>query len=584
MRKIRTGTMPLGAGLASARLRLVRMGLLAAGLSSAGFWVAYGQAVQAAPLTASPGLADSTRPVQAATSASSRSPTAHADSTGLVKVESVPTRQDSARAALAQTISEGHLQAETDERGRLIPGQLFSLGAVEASSAPGFTNAQLGISAFVGEPATAANLKSIGDRVRTFLLDHGHPFAVVAIDFSVRADKPIADVEIAIEAGDGYKFGGLKHSGSRTTPEVLDRLSLLQFGETFSESRLRQSLEKLSRTGYFEALVPGTLFRDSTRNLLYPSLALTDLKGNRLSGILGYDSEKKGGNGVNGYLDIHLINLRGTARDLDFTFDSKQIGEGIDAKEAHLAYTEPWILATNIGAHVDLRVSLEDSIYDERNGELTLFRDLDFHSRYLVAFGRQFNHDFVTGERSDADIAGLGFQYDARDHVPSTLNGARFSLRLNGVHRDLGDSAYFLVQSINDAALWKNLGRWVAHAQISGSGNWPLQDRANRGELYSLGGANTVRGFREREFLTNLFVYGNFELQFLLAPRSRASIFVVPAFINRLGGDVDWRRVVGYGLGLESGAKDWTFGISYALNPDRAPGDGFIHLSVTNNF
>jgi hypothetical protein len=35
---------------------------------------------------------------------------------------------------------------------------------------------------------------------------------------------------------------------------------------------------------------------------------------------------------------------------------------------------------------------------------------------------------------------------------------------------------------------------------------------------------------------------------------------------------------------LESGAKDWTFGISYALNPARSLGNGFVHVRVTNNF
>lgn len=511
---------------------------------------------------------------------------------GLVRAQNRPapvdaaiTMADSARMRLSQSIAGGHLLASIDESGALVPGPAFTLGAVTAVSAPGFTNAQLGISAFSGEAATAANFKAIGERVRAFLLDHGHPFATVSMEFDARADRPVADVRIDIQAGDGFKFGGFRHSGSRTAPEVLDRLSLLRFGETFSEARLRQSMEKLSRTGYYEAVVPGTLFRDSTRNLIYPSLALTDLKGNRLSGILGYDSEKKGGDGVNGYLDIHLINLRGTARDLDFTFDSKQIGEGIASKEARFAYTEPWILSSDVGARVDFHVSLEDSVYDERSAGLTLFQDLDFHSRYLVAFARQFNHDFTAGTRSTADIAGLGFQYDARDRVPATLEGGRYSMRINGVHRDLGDSAYYLVQSLNEAALWRNVGRWVGHVLIAGSGNWPLDGRANRGELFPLGGANTVRGFREREFLTNLFVYGNFELQFLLAPRSRAAVFAVPAFINRLGGnDIHWRRVVGYGLGLESGAKDWTFGISYALNPDRALGDGFVHLSATNNF
>lgn len=491
---------------------------------------------------------------------------------------------DTSHRALAKAMASGHLLASREDQEPLSEGPVFHLGDIHVSGVPSFNAVQLGIAEFAGEPATVGNLKSIGDRIRAYLLDHGHPFASIAIDFKTRTERPVADLFITIQGGDGFKFGGLKHSGSRTLPDVLDRLSLLRYGETFSESRLRSAAGRLSRTGYFETVVPGKLFRDSTRNLLYPSLVLNDLKGNRLSGILGYDSEKDGGDGINGYLDIHLINLRGTARDLDFTFDSKRTGENTDSREARFAYTEPWLLTTKVGARIDLRASIEDSVYDERSAELTLFQDLDFHSRYLVALAIQSNHDFPTGSKTDADIAGLGFQYDARDRVPSPLKGAKYSLRLNGVHRDLGDSAYFLVQSINELALWKNIGRWVGHVLVSGSGNWPLEGRSNRGELYALGGANSIRGFREREFLTNLFVYGNIELQFLLAPKSRASIFAVPGLINHLGGDVHWQRVIGYGAGLESGARDWTFGISYALNPDRNPGDGFVHLRVTNNF
>src|SRR4029078_1598120 len=105
-------------------------------------------------------------------------------------------------------------------------------------------------------------------------------------------------------------------------------------------------------------------------NLIYPGLALTDLKGNRLSGILGYDSEKKGGDGLNGYLDIHLINLRGTARDLAFAFDSRTSaaadagGQGAAGrKDAKLGYVEPWLLSTRVGARLDLSAAIEDSVY-----------------------------------------------------------------------------------------------------------------------------------------------------------------------------------------------------------------------------
>ena len=486
--------------------------------------------------------------------------------------------------SLALLMAQGHLRAARDEAGHLVPGPIFNLGRIAIHSGPGFTAESMGLAAFSGEPARAENLEVIGTRTRSWLLDHGFPFANVSLDFSVRGDTPVADVLVAIESGSGYKFGGYKSSGSRTSAETLDRLSLLKFGEDYSEARLRLAEGKLARTGYYETVVPAGLFRDSTRNLLYPSLVLSDLKGNRLSGILGYDSEKKGGDGLNGFMDIHLINLRGTARDLDFTFDSKQTGAGVDSKDARLAYTEPWILSSRVGARLNLAASIEDSVYDELRADLTFFQDLDFHSRFLVDLGRQFNHDFAAATRSEADIAGLGFQYDARDRVPATLNGARYSLRVNGVHRDQGDSAYYLVQSVDDFALWANLGRWVLHTLVSAGGDWPLDSKADRGELFALGGANTIRGFREREFLTDAYAYANLELQFLLAPGSRASLFVVPGLINRLGGDIRWRRVIGYGAGLESGSKDWTFGISYALNPDRAPADGFIHLSVSNNF
>lgn len=498
------------------------------------------------------------------------------------------------QTSVAKVMGEGFLAARV-EGGKLEKGTLFSISSIQIRSVPNFTSDQMGLVGYMGAPATAGNLHGLSEKVRAYLLNHGHPFAVVSFDFATRPDQAKLELTVFIEAGAGFKYGGFKYSGSRILPEALERLSLLKYGETFNESRLSQAQAKLARTGYFEALIPGILYRDSTRNLIYPSLSLSDFKGNRLSGILGYDSERNRGSGsnasssghgsgVNGYLDIHLINLRGTARDLDFNFESQQVGAGTDSREAKLVYTEPWILGTSVGVKFNAQITLEDSVYDEGGYGLEFFQDLDFNSRYMVALSRQFNHDYLARSHSTAEIAGLGFQYDARDQVPATRKGLHLSLRLNGLHRNLDDSSYFLVQNIHEIALWGSLGRWVAHSRIVGSGNWPLGDKTNRGELFAIGGANSIRGFREKEFLTNLILYGNFEIQFILAPRSRASIFMVPAFINRLHGDVDWKREIGYGVGLDSGAKDWTFGISYALNPERSFGNGFVHMRVTNNF
>jgi outer membrane protein assembly factor BamA len=498
---------------------------------------------------------------------------------------------------VARLMAQGHLAAARDANGSLEAGPLYRLGRIDVAGGP-FTAVGLGIAEFAGSPATAAYVSIVGERARAWLVDHGRPFASVSLDFSVRSNAPVADLMVTVDAGEGFRYGGFKGYGSRTTPEALDRLSLLRFGEEFSETRLRLAEARLSRTGYYEAVVPTALYRDSVRNLIYPGLALTDLKGNRLSGILGYDSEKKNGDGLNGYLDIHLINLRGTARDLDFAFDSRPsaaaaggsagaagVAGAAGRKDAKLGYVEPWLLSTRVGARLDLSAAIEDSVYQELRGDLTLFQDLDFRSRLSISLGRQYNRDYLAGTRSDAQIAGLGFQYDARDRVPSTLNGARWSARLNAVRRQASDSSRFLAQSIDELGLWANAGRWVFYSLLSAASDWPLEIHPDRGDLFELGGANTIRGFREREFLTDAYAYANLEIQFLLAPGSRAAVFAVPGLIDRVGtGDIWWRRIIGYGAGLESGGRDWTFGISYALNPDRAIADGFVHLSVTNNF
>lgn len=495
---------------------------------------------------------------------------------------------DSGHSATQNTVSkliaDGFLEAQTDSTNGFKQGPEYRIGEIKIHSVQNFTLLQLGITTFPGQRASAANLNTLSQQIRTYLLNAGFPFAKVKIDFLNRENIPVIDLMIDIDAGSGFKYGGFKFSGSRILPEALDRISLLEFGEVLNQDRIQQALARFARTGYFETIFPGALYRDSSRNLIYPSVILSDLKGNRFSGILGYDSEQKNATGLNGYMDIHLINLRGTARDLDFNFESKQTGQSKSDKEAKFAFTEPWILSTPIGVKLNAQVSLEDSVYDERSYGLEFFQDLNFHSRYLVSVGQQFNHDFLADTRSSANIAGLGLLFDSRDHVPFTLNGIKFSTRVNGFHRDLGDSTYFLIQNLNEFFYWKNLGRFVAYINFSGSGNWPLQSHPNRGEQFALGGANTIRGFREKEFLTNLFLYGNFETQYLLAPRSRASIFVVPAFINRMTDEIDWQRKIGYGIGLESGTKDWAFGISYALNPDRDIASGFLHVSVTNHF
>ncbi len=113
--------------------------------------------------------------------------------------------------------------------------------------------------------------------------------------------------------------------------------------------------------------------------------------------------------------------------------------------------------------------------------------------------------------------------------------------------------------------------------------NFPL-NRLNLGDLYFVGGANSLRGYQEREFPTNAYAYGQFELQTWLGRKGRLFAFTDPGIVNRVVGEYSFRRVLGYGVGIELSKGDWGLSLSYALSLERGPSDGLLHVGVDNKF
>jgi len=359
---------------------------------------------------------------------------------------------------------------------------------------------------------------------------------------------------------------------------VVRRLALWKIGDAYDEEQLELGLSRLSRTGYFQSVEMAGLFRDSTRNLMYPALRLPDLQDNRLSGLLGYDSKAEDGGQLTGYADLHLINLFGTARDLDFTFNSQPGGE----RDARLAYVEPWILGSPLGLQLEVDFLQQDSTYWEWNRNLTLYQDLNFNSRLEIQFGDQQNSNL--GVQSYAVRSGLSLIFDERDHVPLTNSGYHVQLGVTGLRRETSDSLYYLVQGTEDGESWipmtSHLGMRLA---LHSATNFPL-NRLNLGDLYYVGGANSLRGYQEREFPTNAYAYAQIELQAWLDRRGRLFLFTDPGVINHLVGYYSFQRVLGYGIGFELSKGDWGLTLSYAMSLERGPSDGLLEVGVDNKF
>jgi len=108
-------------------------------------------------------------------------------------------------------------------------------------------------------------------------------------------------------------------------------------------------------------------------------------------------------------------------------------------------------------------------------------------------------------------------------------------------------------------------------------------------DLYLLGGTNTLRGYREKQFTGNRILWTNLEYRYLLTQRSFAFLFFDTGYflrnenIERNITKLDGFKI-GYGLGLNIETGLGILGVSFALAKGDSFTDGKIHFGIVNEF
>jgi len=108
-------------------------------------------------------------------------------------------------------------------------------------------------------------------------------------------------------------------------------------------------------------------------------------------------------------------------------------------------------------------------------------------------------------------------------------------------------------------------------------------------DLYRLGGTNSLRGYREGQFLGSRIFWSNLEYRALLTIRSYGFIFFDTGYYLRPGEpdrniDKSEDFLYGYGLGLNLETALGVLRVSYALGKGDTFSDGKIHFGILNEF
>lgn len=428
---------------------------------------------------------------------------------------------------------------------------------------------------------------------------NGFPWASVKINKIELIDSNIISVEILIDEQYRAKIEKIVIEGNKETAEkVIVRETRIKPGEFYNHERVKKIPMHLNKMLLFknveepELVVSDTKYQEIGNSILSSTILVKVQEGNfnNFNGIIGYlpgSSNEKGY--FIGMIDVTMRNLFGTARKLNLRW----LRDDRYSQEIGIRYTEPWLL--------NYPINLKNYFFQRQQDTTFIRRYFELKSEFMLSdnlslsvVGSQENiipsRDVIMTSVSNSSINSLGTEliYDTRDYIYNPTSGAYYRTDyFYGKKRITNFNQKLTVQRFGfDLEFYrKTFLRQVAYISFHGrdirSSNIELSD------LYRFGGTNTLRGYRENQFLGSRIYWINIENRYIVGRRSFLYVFFDIGYYYRKFLDPD--EVIqaikyGYGIGFRVETVVGVVGINFALGKGDNLEQGKIHFGLINEF
>jgi outer membrane protein insertion porin family len=196
---------------------------------------------------------------------------------------------------------------------------------------------------------------------------------------------------------------------------------------------------------------------------------------------------------------------------------------------------------------------------------------------------------------SQTSNLGASVRYDSRDNPITPSSGVLYSTEyLTGLKKTAFSDAFPLESENITRRLVFDLAYYLSpffrqvisseiHVRDFSGSNIDISD------LFRLGGATTLRGYREGQFLGTRLIWSNMEYRFLVAPRSFFYGFldlgyIVQSDIAASGVSASEQSKIGYGIGVRMDSGLGLIGVSFALGEGDTFSTSKIHIRLMNEF
>lgn len=438
-----------------------------------------------------------------------------------------------------------------------------------------------------------------------FAENNGFPLCEIRFDSvqltDINKNRQNLKLILRVDPGQAIKISEVSIRGNQLTrDQVIRRETRIKSGEIYRHAKIAKIPRQLLRLGFLEAVQPPQLYmkHDGKAGLL---ITVKEGNANQFDGVVGYTPGTTTQKGYfTGLLNISLGNLLGTGRKVMANWQKKNR----QSQTLSFQYQEPWTFGFPVHSAVQFQQAFQDTTYIQRDWDLEFQVPLTDNFLAVLKIGKQAVLPDSLGAalfnipKSTTNNLTLGLNYDTRNELLNPRNGLRYSTSLEFGRKkttttpgfenaDLTDDTYdqkkirfdfeFYQPVFNNQVLSTHL-----HARQITSGEKIIHIP----EQFRLGGAQTLRGYREDQFRGTRVAWANLEYRYLLSRRSRAFLFCDIGYFSRIEAE---NKLVegykpGYGFGIRLETRLGIMGIDYGLGEGSGLLAGLLHVGLVNEF
>ncbi len=442
----------------------------------------------------------------------------------------------------------------------------------------------------------------------TYFEDNGYPFAKIKINSIYFYGDSLsgnynADIYLNCNPGILSRIDHFEITGnSKTKDDVILRELRITKGEKYSQKTIDEIPKRLNRLAFFDPVQAPDFFLNS-KNEGILRIKVKEKQTNNFDGIIGYIPSA--GQNQPGYLtglvNISLRNLFGTGRAAAINWQQyDRYSQNLELK-----YLEPWIFGYPFNLQGSLFQRKQDTSYVQRalQGSVeylateTISASLSLSAESVIP--TESSTSVFTVFHSNSVTTGLNLKIDTRDDPYAPTEGILFLNSYSYSRKIITGPQKFLTAGIQTnislqrilldiSAFYQVFSRQIValalHGrELRGSSFFEVSD------LFRLGGANSLRGYREDQFLGNRIFWTNFEYRLLLTRRTFGFLFLDTGYFLRnaepeLNVEKSEGFKIGYGIGLNLETGLGVLRVSFALAKGDTFSDAKIHFGIVNEF